>query len=74
MGGKGLDDRESPDLATDPTARLIAILVEGADGTVSFTRGDVQAVSDRLMLVIRESEDTLLLETRHLRRRNAAPE
>ena len=73
-GGKGLDDREPPDLATDPMARLVAVLVEAAGGTVPLTRADLEAARDRLMLVVRKAEDALVLETRHLAEDTPLPE
>jgi hypothetical protein len=67
-GGKGLDDREPPDLSTDYAARLVALLVEDLGGTVAIPRPDLRAVPDRLVLLVREGEEMLELQTRPLGR------
>jgi hypothetical protein len=65
-GGKGIDDRQPPDLATDYAARLVALLVESVGGTVTVSPSQLRSVPQRLLLLIREGEDVLELETRPL--------
>ena len=73
-GGKGLDDREPPDLRTAASARLVALLVEALGGTFTVTRSDLHALADDALLVILEGEDMLQLETRRVWKEPSASE
>jgi hypothetical protein len=72
-GGKGIDDREPPELATEYAARLVAVLVEGLGGTVTVTPSQLRSVPERLLLLIRQGEDVLEFETRPLAQASDPP-
>jgi hypothetical protein len=65
-GGRAEFEKEPPDLDADAAARLVALVVETGGGQIVVKREDLRSVSTRLLLLIRETEDSLVLETRDL--------
>jgi hypothetical protein len=65
-GGRAVVEHQPPDLDADAGARLVALLVETGGGQFEVKREDLRFVSTRLLLLIRETEDSLVLETREL--------
>ena len=65
-GGRAEVEHEPPDLDADAGARLVALLVDISGGQIAVTREDLRSVSTGLLLLMRETEDSLVLETRRL--------
>jgi len=65
--GRAVVEHQPPDLAADAAARLVAFLVETGGGQIAVQREDLQSVPPRLLLLVRETEDSIVLETRRLK-------
>jgi len=67
-GGKSdVEPVQSPDLTSDLTARLVALLVENAGGRVAFDSSEIASVPSRLLLIPYATEERgIQLETRRL--------
>ena len=65
-GGRAEVEHQPPDLDADAGARLVAHLVDISGGQIVVKREHLRAVSTGLLLLVRETEDSLVLETRWL--------
>jgi len=65
-GGRAVVEHEPPDLGADAGARLVALLVETSGGQIAVKREDLRSVSTNLLLLMRETEDSLVLDTRRV--------
>jgi len=59
-------DWQPPDMMDDYMARLLALVVERLGGQATITRDEVREVPGRLMVLVREIDDSLIVETRRL--------
>ena len=64
--GRGMDDGKPPDLQDDYAARMTALLVEALGGTITISRSELRAIPEQFLLLVRQDEEVLQLETRRL--------
>ena len=64
--GRGMDDGQPPDLQADYAACMTALLVEALGGTVTISRSELRSIPERFLLLVRQDDEVLQLETRSL--------